>query len=105
MIDRISLELFSRHYRGYLTLQRRRRVVNPPAAAAPPPPNDGEQVPRDDEMEGEPVINEGEGNRSETSTTRPTNPIDEPPITATRLFVTAVSTFFSSLIPERPPRA
>lgn len=94
-----SWTFFLSHYRGYLSFQRRRRIANPP----PIPPAPAEAAGREDEPEVEPVFNEAEGNRPESPTTH-ANPLDEPVITPTRLFVTAVSTFFSSLIPERPPR-
>lgn len=87
-----------------MSLQRRRRAAAVPPVGAAAAANDVDAAARDDEGDNEPLINEGEANPPET--VRPTpNPSNDPPITATRLFVTAVSTFFSSLIPERPPRA
>ncbi|CAF5052725.1 unnamed protein product, partial [Rotaria magnacalcarata] len=32
-------------------------------------------------------------------------PVEENPVTTSRLLLTALSTFFSSLVPERPQRA
>ncbi|CAF1410346.1 unnamed protein product [Rotaria sordida] len=106
------------HCRGYLSIHRRRRAVQVPpapivpeqaAAAAVPAAagNDGEQG-GEDEVEPEVVANEAQ-NQNDIEHQRPSppppGPVGENQITTSRLLFTAISTFFSSLIPERPQRA
>lgn len=90
------------HCRGYLSIQRRRRVQPNPAPAAP------EQAAGNNEAAGgtdEEVENEANDNNQQTRPSEPPpNPFGDNQISTTRVFLTAVSTFFSSLIPERPQR-
>lgn len=88
------------HCRGYLTLQRRRPAPVQPLVppAEPAARNDG-----DDEVE--PGANDAQNDIQRPTPVAPqSGPAADNPITATRLVLTAVSTFFSSLIPERPQR-
>jgi len=105
------------HYRGFLSLQRRRRAqVQPPVVPVeqeeqqqpPPPATDAEQQPADDEPEADaapPLAPNEPQNPNDLQRPQPPPlvPVDNQ-ITTTRLLVTAISTFFSSLIPERPQR-
>ncbi|CAF3262157.1 unnamed protein product [Rotaria sp. Silwood2] len=102
------------HCRGYLSIHRRRRAQVPPApvvpeqaAAAAAAANDVEQG-GEDEIEAEVVANEAQ-NQNDIERQRPPppppGPVGETEVTTSRLLLTAVSTFFSSLIPERPQRA
>ncbi|CAF3745478.1 unnamed protein product [Rotaria sp. Silwood1] len=101
------------HCRGYLSIHRRRRAQVPPVPIVPEQPaaaaaNDVEQG-GEDETEVEVVPNEAQ-NQNDIERQRPPPPPPAPPvgdnqITTSRLLLTAVSTFFSSLIPERPQRA
>ncbi|CAF3195593.1 unnamed protein product [Rotaria socialis] len=97
------------HCRGYLSIHRRRRVQVPPAPVVPEQPaaNDGEQV-GEAEAEPEVAVNEAQ-NLNDAERQRPVppapGPVEENPVTTTRLLLTALSTFFSSLVPERPQRA
>lgn len=96
------------HCRGYLSLQRRRRVQVQPAPVVPEQAagNDGEQG-GEDEAEPEPAANEAQ-NQNDIQRQRPSppppGPLGDNQIPTTRVLLTAVSTFFSSLIPERPQR-
>lgn len=85
------------HCRGYLSIPRRRR-----APAPAPPVNEPGEPAADNENRDEPINNEA-SNRRPMPDERPTEV--EPAVSPGRLFITAVSTFFSSLIPERPQRA
>ncbi|CAF3882462.1 unnamed protein product, partial [Adineta steineri] len=97
------------HCRGYLSIQRRRRIQVQPIPVVPEQPaeNNGEHV-GEDEAEGEQAGNEAQNQNDiqrPRQTPSPPAPIVENQITTARLLFTAVSTFFSSLIPERPQRA
>jgi len=96
------------HCRGYLSIQRRRRAQVQPAPVVPEQAagNDGEQG-GDDEAEPEPVANEPQNQNDiqrQHPPPPPPGPVGDNQITTTRVLLTAVSTFFSSLIPERPQR-
>ncbi|CAF1259943.1 unnamed protein product [Rotaria magnacalcarata] len=97
------------HCRGYLSIHRRRRVQVPPAPVVPEQPvaHDGEQV-GEGEAEPEVAANEARNlNDAEHQRSVPPapGPVEENPVTTSRLLLTALSTFFSSLVPERPQRA
>ncbi|CAF4942445.1 unnamed protein product [Rotaria sp. Silwood1] len=112
------------HCRGYLSIHRRRRAQVPPVPIVPEQPaaaaaNDVEQG-GEDETEVEVIANEAQ-NQNDIERQRvckmfcffepkpppppPAPPVGDNQITTSRLLLTAVSTFFSSLIPERPQRA
>ncbi|UJR15211.1 hypothetical protein I4U23_002170 [Adineta vaga] len=101
----IFFTLLYLHCRGYLSIQRRRRVQVPPAPAAPEQAAENDE---EDENEAEPAANDAQ-NQNDIQRQRPPTPPRAPVIdnqvTTTRLLFTAVSSFFFSLIPERPQRA
>ncbi|CAF1136522.1 unnamed protein product [Adineta ricciae] len=97
------------HCRGYLSIQRRRRVqVQPVPAATPAAPEQAAENDGEDDNEREPATNEAQNQNDiqrQRSSTPTRAPMVDNQVTTSRLLMTAVSSFFSSLIPERPQRA
>ncbi|CAF0966208.1 unnamed protein product [Adineta steineri] len=97
------------HCRGYLSIQQRRHAQNQqiPHIVEQAAGNDVEQgmneeIDTEQIQNDEPNSNDIQLQESSTVTPPTTESATDNQITPTRLLFTAVSTFFSSLIPERP---